>query len=150
MEEAQNIDMSVKLSDYKEIVKSFSELLMQENAALEKFDAEAVSALYERKSKTVIAYRSMVAFFIKNQDALAALEKAQKEELRDMSSKLEELIRENEKLLKTRMETSQNVMNTIVNVAKMTNNSNATSYGAQGRYSPLDNNKNALAVNRTL
>lgn len=150
MEEAQSIDISAKLNDYKEIVKSFSELLTQENAALEKFDVEAVSGLYERKTKTVIAYRSMVAFLIKNQDALAALEKAQKEELRDMSSKLEELIHENEKLLKTRMETSQNVMNTIVNVAKMTNNSNATSYGAQGRYSPLDNNKNALAVNRTL
>lgn len=44
----------------------------------------------------------------------------------------------------------QNVMDTIVNIAKVSNNINATSYGAQGRYSPLDNSKNALAVNRTL
>ena len=41
-------------------------------------------------------------------------------------------------------------MNTIINIAKVTNNRNATSYGAQGRYSPLDNSKNALAINRTL
>ena len=41
-------------------------------------------------------------------------------------------------------------MDTIVNIAKVSNNINATSYGAQGRYSPLDNSNSALAVNRTL
>ena len=92
----------------------------------------------------------MSAYFIKNHEALEQLPKADKKDLREASLRLDELIRENELLLKTRMEASRNVMNTIINIAKVTNNRNATSYGAQGRYSPLDNSKNALAINRTL
>ena len=149
MEELHNT-ISSKLNDFKDVIQGFSEILTLENDALERFDVEAVSALYERKSKIVSAYRSMVAYFIKNQSELALLGVKERTELCDMSSHLDELIKNNERLLKTRMETSQNVMNTIVNIAKMTNNINATSYGAQGRYTPLDNNKNALAVNRTL
>ena len=74
----------------------------------------------------------------------------ERQEMKEISTRLDELIKTNEQLLKTRMETSKNVMDTIVNIAKVSNNINATSYGAQGRYSPLDNSKNALAVNRTL
>ena len=78
------------------------------------------------------------------------LDDEKKKELKSVSQELDALLKENDLLLKTRMETSKNVMNTIINIAKVTNNRNATSYGSQGRYSPLDNNKNALAVNRTL
>lgn len=150
MEDLQNNDISTKLNDYKEIVKSFSELLTAENQALQEFNVEAVSEMYEQKSKTVSAYRTMVAFLIKNQQAMESLSDAEKKDLRECSANLDVLLKQNETLLKTRMETSKNVMDTIINIAKVTNNSNATSYGAQGRYSPQDNNKNAFAVNRTL
>lgn len=143
-------EMYVKISDFKEIVGSFSALLVEENEALNKFDVDKVSKLYERKAKSVEAYRSLVAYFIKNQETLSVIKAEEKQAIKDLSVKLEQLLHDNDILLKTRMETSQNVMNTIVNIAKMTNNANATSYGSQGRYSPLDNNKNALAVNRTL
>ncbi len=139
-----------KVNDFKEVVRGFSEILAAENKALQEYDTDAVSQLYEKKSKIIAAYRSMVAYFIKHQEELSTLEEAERIELKSISVNLDNLIKENEQLLKTHMETSQNVMNTIINIAKMTNNSNATSYGAQGRYSPLDNNKNALAINRTL
>lgn len=150
MENTTIQELETKVSDYQEVLRTFGELLEQENAALEMFNVEEVSQLYERKAKMVAAYRTMTAYFIKNQEGLAALDVAKRQELRNKAEKLDNLIKKNEVLLKTRMETSQNVMDTIINIAKMTNNSNATSYGAQGRYSPLDNNKNALAVNRTL
>lgn len=145
----QNI-LAAKVSDFKEIVSSFSQLLQAENEALEKFDLAKVSELYERKSKTVTAYRNMVAYFIKNQESLKALPEEDINNLRDISQQLDELIRKNDILLKTKMQTNKMVMDSIVNIAKITNNANSTSYGSQGKYSPLDNNSNALTVNRTL
>ena len=145
----QNI-LAAKVSDFKEIVSSFSQLLQAENEALEKFDLAKVSELYEQKSKTVTAYRNMVAYFIKNQESLKALPEADRNNLRDISQQPDELIRKNDILLKTKMQTNKMVMDSIVNIAKVTNNANSTSYGSQGKYSPLDNNSNALTVNRTL
>jgi hypothetical protein len=48
------------------------------------------------------------------------------------------------------MEAGKKVMDSFINIAKVANNTFATSYGAQGRYTPLDTNHNALAFNRTL
>ena len=150
MEELQLKEVSSKLEDLKKVIASFAQLLTKENKALREFDVEAVSALYEQKIKIVSAYRSMSAFFIKSQENLSALSDEQKKSLKEVSQELDALLKENDLLLKTRMETSKNVMNTIINIAKVTNNRNATSYGSKGKYSPLDNNKNALAINRTL
>ena len=145
----QNIFAS-KVNDFKEIVGSFATLLQAENEALEKFDLNKVGELYEQKTKTVTAYRNMVAYFIKNQESLKQLPEAERDNLRDISQNLDELIRKNDMLLKTKMQTNKMVMDSIINIAKVTNNANSTSYGAQGKYSPLDNNSNALTVNRTL
>ena len=145
----QNIFAS-KVNDFKEIVGSFAALLQSENEALEKFDLDKVGELYEQKTKTVTAYRNMVAYFIKNQESLKQLPEAERDNLRDISQNLDALIRKNDMLLKTKMQTNKMVMDSIINIAKVTNNANSTSYGAQGKYSPLDNNSNALTVNRTL
>ena len=139
MEELQTEEINAKVEDLLDVIDGFAALLEKENEALRKFDTEAVGSMYEQKAKTVSAYRSMSAFFIKNQAYLNQADADLKQELK-----------ENELLLKTRMETSKNVMDTIINIAKVTNNRNATSYGAHGTYAPLDNNKNALAINRTL
>lgn len=150
MEELRIEEINNKIADLQDIIFGFATLLKAENEALRKFDTETVGALYEQKSKTVAAYRSMSAFFIKNQDCLLKADAELKASLKEASKELDALLKENELLLKTRMETSKNVMDTIINIAKVTNNRNATSYGAHGTYSPLDNNKNALAINRTL
>ena len=150
MEELQLEEINDKVADLQDVILGFADLLRKENEALRKFDVEAVSNLYEQKSKTVSAYRSMSAFFIKNQKYLAEIDTELKDSLKDASLELDALLKENELLLKAKMETSKKVMDTIINIAKVTNNRNATSYGAHGNYSPLDNNKNALAINRTL
>ncbi len=150
MEELQLDEINDKVADLQDVILGFADLLRKENEALRKFDVEAVSNLYEQKSKTVSAYRSMSAFFIKNQKYLAEIDAELKDSLKDASLELDALLKENELLLKAKMETSKKVMDTIINIAKVTNNRNATSYGAHGNYSPLDNNKNALAINRTL
>lgn len=145
----QNIFAS-KVNDFKAIVGSFATLLQAENEALEKFDLNKVGELYEQKTKTVTAYRNMVAYFIKNQESLKQLPETERSNLREISQNLDALIRKNDMLLKTKMQTNKVVMDSIINIAKVTNNANSTSYGAQGKYSPLDNNSNALTVNRTL
>ena len=145
----QNIFAS-KVNDFKAIVGSFATLLQAENEALEKFDLNKVGELYEQKAKTVTAYRNMVAYFIKNQESLKQLPEPERDNLRDISQNLDALIRKNDMLLKTKMQTNKVVMDSIINIAKVANNANSTSYGAQGKYSPLDNNSNALTVNRTL
>lgn len=150
MENMTQEELNKKIADYHEIISGFSALLEEENKALSELDMDTVGRLFEKKVQTVGIYRGLVAFFIKNQDALSLLSAEEKKNLKEASETLNTLLLENDKLLKTRMETSQTVMNSIINIAKVANNANATSYGCQGRYTPLDNSKNALAVNRTL
>lgn len=150
MEELQTNEIIEKIEIMKQIVIGFTNVLGQENEALKNNDVKMVKALYEQKLKTVAAYRSMSGFFIKNREAIAALENPLKEELKKLSAELDVSLKTNELLLKTSMEAGKKVMDTFINIAKVTNNSNATSYGAQGNYTPLDNNRNALAFNRTL
>ena len=111
--------------------------------------AQLAASAFINVAKTV-SHRGKISISKKLRDEAKAENDRLKKELKEASHDLDELLKDNELLLKTRMETSKNVMNTIINIAKVTNKSNATSYGAHGNYSPLDNNKNALAINRTL
>ena len=158
MAELQEKDILEKIDLMKQIVSGFTDVITKENEALQKGDIQGIKALYEQKIKTVYeqkiktvaAYRSASAFFIKNREAIAAFSGDEKDELRALSAELNKVLRTNELLLKTRMEAGKKVMDTIINIAKNTNKSNATSYGSHGTYTPLDNNRNALAFNRTL
>ena len=150
MAELQEKDILEKIDLMKQIVSGFRDVITKENDALQKGDIQGIKALYEQKIKTVAAYRSASAFFIKNREAIAAFSGEEKDELRALSAELNKVLRTNELLLKTRMEAGKKVMDTIINIAKNTNKSNATSYGSHGTYTPLDNNRNALAFNRTL
>ena len=139
-----------KIEMMKQIVIGFTNVISKENEALKTGDDTTVRVLYEQKLKTVAAYRSLTAFFIKNRAQIAEIKDPAKDELRELSTNLDKVLKQNEMLLKVRMEAGKKVMDTFINIAKARNNSFATSYGAQGNYSPLDNNRNALAFNRTL
>ena len=150
MENEKQNNLATKINDFKEVVNSFSQLLQTENLALEQADTDVINELYPQKIKSVIAYRNMVSYFIQNQESLKALSEEERVNLRKISQDLDMLIHKNDTLLKTKMQASKIVMDSIVGIAKVANNANATSYGSQGKYSPLDNNSNALTVNRTL
>ncbi len=143
-------DIRQKIADYRNIINVFSELLQTENKALKAYDTDMVGKLFDKKAHIVSVYRTLVAFFIKNKDTLNVLTPEERASLKSEAASLDGLLKENDQLLKTSMETSQTVMNSIINIAKAANNANATSYGYQGKYSPLDNSKNAIAINRTL
>lgn len=143
-------DIRQKIADYRNVISVFSDLLQNENQALRAFDTNTIGSLFDKKAHIVSVYRTLVAFFIKNKDALDVLSQEERASLKSEAASLDALLKENDQLLKTRMETSQTVMNSIINIAKAANNANATSYGSQGTYSPLDNSKNAIAINRTL
>lgn len=150
MENAVDTELSAKINDYNDIVVNFSDILRQENQALEAFDTAAVSALYEQKCKLSLAYRSMVAFFIQHQEDLKNISAETRDVLKHNSLQLEQLFRENDLLLKTRMEASKTVVGAMVDAAKMAAESQATAYGAHGTYTRMNNAGNAMAVNRTL
>ena len=123
--------------------------MRQENIALQSFDVTAVSGLYEQKSKLSLAYRSMVAFFIKHQEELKNVSEEDKNLLKENSLELEKLFKENDLLLKTRMEAGKTVVGAIVDATKMAVEAQATSYGAQGTYARLNNQNSAMAINGT-
>lgn len=143
-------DINTKINEYKEVIMHFAALLENENQALRAYNIDVVTALLEEKTKLVTSYRAMVAYFIKNQEEFKTADNEAKQSLKDLSLKLDALMKENDALLKTKMETSRTVMDSIVRLAKVTSASSSTSYGAQGKYTPVDNTQNALAVNRTL
>lgn len=150
MEENQVIEILSKIDTMKQVVIGFIDVISKENAALKTNDVKTVKTIYEQKLKTIAAYRSLSAYFIKNSELISSFDNPAKEELKELSKELDIQLKANELLLKTRMEAGKKVMDTFINIAKVANNSFATSYGAQGRYTPLDNNHNALAFNRTL
>lgn len=144
------IDISQKIKDYNEIIVSFSDVLRKENKALQDFDTKAVSALYEQKSKLSLAYRSMVAFFIKHQNEFKHISNEDRELLKANSLELENLFKENDLLLKTRMEASKTVVGAFVDAAKMAVEARATSYGSRGTYAPMNSQNSMMAINTTL
>lgn len=150
MENVNIKEIADKIEMMKQIISSFTGVLEQENAALKSNDIKTVKSLYEQKIKAVVAYRTACAFFIKNQNIVAEYISPQKDELKELSVKLDVVLKENELLLKTRMDAGKAVMNTFVQVAKMANNKQATAYGAKGGYALIDNQRNALAFNRTM
>ena len=76
MEQAeQQTEMQKKISDYQEILLTFAELLQEENQALRDYNVVRVSEMYEQKAQIVSVYRNLVAYFIKNQHALASMPK---------------------------------------------------------------------------
>ena len=150
MEEIQITEILAKIDIMKQVVTGFIDVVSKENNALKINDIKTIKSLYEQKLKTIAAYRSMSAYFIKNSKIISSFEHQSKTELKDLSKELDAHLKVNELLLKTRMEAGKKVMDTFINIAKVANNTFATSYGSQGRYTPLDNNHNALAFNRTL
>ncbi len=139
-----------KMVDFKEIVFGLQNILDAENQALEKFDINSATSMYEKKNKAVLVYRDFVAFFIKNSQKLSELKDEDKIILREVIANLNENLIKNELLLKTRIEVSQNVMSSIISAAKNINKAQTTSYGAQGHYSQRERHYNAIAINQTL
>ena len=150
MENTEITDLARKIEDYNEVIVSFADVLRRENIALQAFDVDAVSALFEQKSRLSLAYRAMVSFFIKHQEELKTVATEAKERLKKNSIELEKLFRDNDLLLKTRMEASRTVVGAIVDATKMAVEAQATSYGAQGTYARLSSRNSAMAINRTL
>ncbi len=148
-ETISQIEMKKKIDDYVDVITQFMALVQQENEALRAYNVIKVSDLYPQKAKIVAAYRNMVAFFIKNQHILHSMPEEEQENLKKISTDLDSLLQENNVLLKTRMETSEAVIGSIVNAAKASTKTNATSYGAHGQFARVDNHHSSMAINST-
>lgn len=114
---SQKEEIKAKAADYLDIVRSFSELLREENDALES-SRRIKSPHYTSKSQTGYGLSFLCGLFYQNQEGLKLLDQEDKLTLREEALKLDELQHENSKLLQTRMKVSQTIMDSIVNLAK--------------------------------
>ena len=104
MERLQTQEILDKIEMMKQIVIGFTDVISKENDALKVGDDQTVKVLYEQKLKTVAAYRSLTAFFIKNRAQIAEFVGEAKDELKELSINLDKVLKMNEMLLKVRME----------------------------------------------
>jgi len=139
-----------KIADIIDIVYNFIDLLEEENEAIEDGNMDIVKELSDQKIHIANIYRSHVAYVIKNRDYVKELESEEKDELKEASLQLDELIKENAKLLEVKMNVTESVIDTIVNYSKKHNELNSTSYSSKGHFSEQDNNKNAISINKEL
>ncbi|MFI3241415.1 MAG: hypothetical protein R3Y43_02475 [Alphaproteobacteria bacterium] len=139
-----------KLVDFKAIILSLQNVLQKENDALEKFDINTATSLYNIKNKTVGVYRDYISYFIKNNQQLQELKEEDKATLKDIIKELDNKLAKNDILLKTRIDISKKVMNSIVNIAKTQNKTNSTSYGKMGNYTQREKQYNSIAINQML
>ncbi|MFV0626935.1 MAG: hypothetical protein ACK5N8_06280 [Alphaproteobacteria bacterium] len=138
------------IENYKKVVLSLSEILEEENQFLAEYKMKEAKALLNAKEEAVGSYRSLVAYFIKNPHELEKMDSKERAKVKEMSFKLDHLLHENDLIIKTRMETSKSVMDSIVNLIKISNVSNSTSYGSHGTMAPLEKGQNSISVNQTL
>ncbi|MDD4556579.1 MAG: hypothetical protein PHE89_04560 [Alphaproteobacteria bacterium] len=138
------------IENYKNVVLDLSEILEEENAFLTEYKMKEAKNLLKAKEEAVIAYRSVVAYLIKNPQELEQMSVHEKTKIKEISFHLDDLLKENDIIIKTRMETSKSVMDSIVNLIKISNVSNSTSYGSHGTMSPLEKGQNSIALNQTL
>ena len=135
MEQLQK-EIESKSQDYCDIVSRFSAFLTEENEALRAYDIKKVGSMLDNKAHIVGAYRSIVGYFIKNQAEIKTLNEQRQQEMKELSQKLEALMKENDVLLN--------------NIAKKATDASSTSYSSGGKYSKVDNTRSAMAINQTL
>ena len=85
MQEYDLEEINDKIANLLDVIDEFIDLVDAENNALQAYNVEVVGSLYEKKTKIVAAYRSMSAFFIKNQKYLAEADVELKQELKEAS-----------------------------------------------------------------
>ena len=93
MERLQTQEILDKIEMMKQIVIGFTDVISKENDALKVGDDQTVKVLYEQKLKTVAAYRSLTAFFIKNRAQIAEFVGEAKDELKELSINLDKVLK---------------------------------------------------------
>lgn len=139
-----------KIQEYIEVVTTLSEILAEENKLLSALKFDDSAALLERKTKAINIYKASVSYMIENAEMVNSLGKDDREYIKEISVTLNDLIKENDLILRTKMEVSKSVMDAIVGMLKKSNISNSTSYGAMGTLNPLEKSRNAITINQTL
>ena len=85
MDETKINEILSKIDIMKQIVTGFINVVSKENEALKNNNVNGVRALYEQKLKTIAAYRSMSAYFIKNSEIISSFASPEKEDLKELS-----------------------------------------------------------------
>lgn len=139
-----------KIQEYIEIVTTLSEILDEENTLLSQLQFDQTSSLLERKAKAINIYKTSVSYMMDNTHIVESLSKPDKEYIKEISKNLDDLIKNNDLILRTKMEVSKSVMDSIIGMLKKSTISNSTSYGSMGTLNPLEKSKNAITLNQTL
>jgi flagellar biosynthesis/type III secretory pathway chaperone len=114
------MDASRRVSDLIVISERLADFLAMENRALRAGRFDETRALVEQKDELSRAYESRIKGLAEHAgaEAIGAVEPALREQLRTLGSKVQELSRENARLLKIAMEVNRRVLNEVAQAIK--------------------------------
>lgn len=115
-----SMDTAKRIGDLIVLSQRLADLLVRENRALRENHPEEVRAHLEQKDELSRAYESRVVGLSEHGDAesVAKVDKAVRDQLRDLGKQIQELSAENAKLLKVAMEVNRRVLHGVAEAIK--------------------------------
>jgi len=137
---AEILEAKERIEDLLFIAKHLIEILEQENAALVEGRNSVVGDLVDQKTKLSRAYEIRVLGMDQPDQDYSKVEPALIEELKTLSSRLQELVVINERELKINIEVGKRYMDVVAESVKAAT-PNAGTYGAQGTSEREEHNR---------
>ncbi|NVJ90043.1 MAG: hypothetical protein HWE34_00200 [Methylocystaceae bacterium] len=143
------MDMNERVNDLIYVCKRMCEILTIENTALEDKNAYAMKATLEEKDKLSRFYERHTRAIAKDREGYKSVNEDLRDELKELSQELDELVQKNSALLKMQMQISQRIITKFAEVAKkITPHSGA--YSDDANIGPRGETATPLSLNETL
>lgn len=126
------------------------DILEQENAMIGKPDVQQLTNLVEEKQTLFFEYDKQVAELAGDVSFASTLSDEAKTEIKQLSTRFEEVSRENEIKLRAALKTSDMVVAHITKAANKATGASIAAYGGDGTSHMSGNRAAPIAVNRTL
>ena len=137
---------TVKADDLFQVIRQLSELLVKENLALKRHDADGVKALTERKEQLARIYQGHMNAVHRDPSLLKHLEPGKREAMTHCAVRLGELMQENASLLKANIQSINMFFKAVNDALKTRQEEKAAAYSRRGALNGYAVTKRSLAV----
>lgn len=127
------------------VLRDLTDLLLEENGALERHDLDRVRGLATRKEHLARLYREQMDAISSNPVLIDRLPDAERDGLAADAGRLNEAMAQNGILLRARMDASNRVVQFVVEAVKRHRSGNAT-YSAKGRLDGVGAPRGAMSL----
>lgn len=126
------MNINKRLSELIVISSQLAEVLERENTALTRYDRDSLPALLEEKTRLGRAYESQMETLGDDKNALTEADPDLGQRLREIGTRVRDLIARNARLLKIAIEANRRVVDLIAEAVKSSTPGPAV-YGGRGR-----------------